>query len=275
MLGKFQSAVKKAQIEVTAFGKKVGEGLDDHGKQLGTSMSTNFSLETECSKAAQILRSFLADPSHPESALNAIPKAVLARAKGLAIFSVVYSAGFVWSGKIGSGVVIARLPDGTWSAPSTIATGGLGFGLQIGAQLSEFVVVLNSDDAVASFSQGGNVSLGGNLACAIGPIGTGGGVNAALVHPAPMFSYSKNKGLFAGLSLEGTVLIERKDTNQKFYGMQIPARELLSGKVPPPEAAASLYDLIEGALDIDESGLPDESYVPPVFDADRDSSVAK
>jgi lipid-binding SYLF domain-containing protein len=64
-----------------------------------------------------------ADPSHPESALNSIPKAVIQRAKGLAVFTIL-KAGFVFSGKAGSGLVIARLPDGSWSAPSCIATAG-------------------------------------------------------------------------------------------------------------------------------------------------------
>lgn len=76
----------------------------------------------------------MADPEHPDSALNSIPKAVLQQAKGLAIFSVV-KAGFVWSGKAGSGVVTARLSDGSWSAPSCIATGGVGFGLQVSQNL--------------------------------------------------------------------------------------------------------------------------------------------
>jgi lipid-binding SYLF domain-containing protein len=69
----------------------------------------------------------------------------------------------IWSAKAGAGIVIARLPDLTWSAPSCIATGGVGFGLQIGADISEFVVVLNSDEAVAAFAKGGNVTVGGNL----------------------------------------------------------------------------------------------------------------
>lgn len=72
-------------------------------------------------------------------------------------------AGFIWSGKAGSGVVIARLEDGTWSAPSCIATGGVGFGLQIGADLSEFVIVLNTTEAVREFAKGGNVTIGGAL----------------------------------------------------------------------------------------------------------------
>jgi hypothetical protein len=152
----------------------------------------------------------LADPSHPESALNSIPKPILQRARGvspcsrlasfieqhipgLAIFQVL-KAGFVFSGKAGSGLVIARLPDGSWSAPSCIATGGVGWGLQIGADITDFVVVLNSEDAVRAFSMGGNVTIGGNISAAAGPLGTGASVQASLAHPAPMFSYSKSKG---------------------------------------------------------------------------------
>ena len=117
---------------------------------------------------------------------------------GLAIFSVI-KAGFVFSGKAGSGIVIARLPDGSWSAPSCIATGGVGWGLQIGADITDFVIVLNSEEAVRAFAMGGNVTIGGNISAAAGPIGTGGAVQASLAHPAPMFSYSKSKGAFLSL----------------------------------------------------------------------------
>ena len=92
----------------------------------------------------------------------------------------------------------------------------------------QFVVVLNSADAVKAFSKGGNVTLGGSLTAAAGPIGVGGAVNTSLINPAPMFTYSKSKGLFAGVSLEGTVLIERKDANADFYGQKIDAQSLLS-----------------------------------------------
>ncbi|BGO95552.1 SH3 domain-containing protein [Rhodotorula toruloides] len=291
-LAKFKDTAQKVGVQATAFGQAVAQEA-----QSGSAKAmTSFKLESECTKAARILQSFLADPAHPESALNSIPKEVLHRAKGrvgalwssisagwagsrrdeakrdsetplrslarFAIFTVL-KAGFVWSGKAGSGVVIARLPDGTWSAPSCIATGGVGFGLQIGADLSEFVVVLNSDEALSAFAKGGNLTIGGSLAAAAGPIGVGGAVNTAILNPAPMFTYSKSKGLYAGVSLEGTVLVERKDANQAFYGQAIPALELLSGKVPPPEAASALYETIEAAESIDESGLPQQAYVVP------------
>ncbi|CAL1712409.1 unnamed protein product [Somion occarium] len=242
MLDKFKKGAQKAGIQATAFVKdgsnKIATGSRDFAQ--------GFSLPGEAEKAANILASFLA---------------VLQRARGLAIFSVL-KAGFMFSGKAGSGLVIARLPDGSWSAPSCIATGGVGWGLQIGADITDFVIVLNSEDAVLAFSMGGNVTIGGNISAAAGPIGTGGSVQASLAHPAPMFSYSKSKGLFAGLSLEGTVLIERKDANREFYGSPVPARDILSGRVPPPEVASKLYEVIEAAEGIDESGLPEAAYVP-------------
>ncbi|KZS92887.1 DUF500-domain-containing protein [Sistotremastrum niveocremeum HHB9708] len=256
-LDKFRQGAEKAAIQATAFARDGSSKLASESR----GFVQGFSLPGESEKAAKILESFLADPNRPQSALNAIPKAVLQRARGLAVFQVL-KAGFVFSGKAGSGIVIARLPDGSWSAPSCIATGGLGWGLQIGADITDFVVVLNSEDAVKAFSLGGNVTVGGNVAATAGPIGTGGSVQASLAHPAPMFSYSKSKGLFAGVSLEGTVLIERKDTNRDFYGSPIPARDILGGRVPPPEIASKLYEIIEAAEGLDESGLPQEAYIP-------------
>jgi len=257
MLNKFRMAAEKAGIQATAFLKESSNKVANESRDF----VQGFSLPGEAEKAAKILETFLADPSHPESALNSIPKAVLQHARGLAVFQVI-KAGFVFSGKAGSGLVIARLPDGSWSAPSCIATGGLGWGLQIGADITDFVIVLNSEDSVRAFSIGGNVTIGGNISAAAGPIGTGGAVQASLAHPAPMFSYSKSKGLFAGLSLEGTVLVERKDANRDFYGSPIPAKDILSGRVPPPEVASRLYEVIEAAEGIDESGVPDTAYVP-------------
>ncbi|EKM79308.1 hypothetical protein AGABI1DRAFT_85156 [Agaricus bisporus var. burnettii JB137-S8] len=257
LLDKLRKGAQKATIQATAFAQtsssKVASGSRD--------FMQGFSLPGEAEKAAKILESFLADPERPDSALNAIPKAVLNRARGLAVFQVV-KAGFVFSGKAGSGIVIARLPDGSWSAPSCIGTAGVGWGLQIGADITDFVIVLNSEDAVRAFSLGGNVTIGGNIAATAGPLGTGGSVQASLAHPAPMFSYSQSKGLFAGISLEGTVLIERKDANRDFYGSPVPVKDILGGRVPPPEVASRLYEIIEAAEGLDEAGLPDQAYIP-------------
>ncbi|AAW47052.2 conserved hypothetical protein [Cryptococcus deneoformans JEC21] len=253
MQSKFGNFMNKAQAAL-----KDGQTMATQG---GSNLIQSFSLPGESQKAANILRGFLADPAHPATALNSIPKAVLQRAKGLAVFTII-KAGFVFSGKAGSGLVVARLPDGSWSAPSCIATAGVGWGLQIGADLTEVVIVLNSDEAVKAFSRGGNITIGGGISAAAGPIGTGGQVAASLANPAPMFSYSRSKGLFAGLTLDGTILVERKDANRNFYGSSISSTDILAGRVPAPEIASQMYDIIEAAEGIDESGVPEGGYVP-------------
>ncbi|KIO24235.1 hypothetical protein M407DRAFT_77205 [Tulasnella calospora MUT 4182] len=258
LLNRFKQAAEKAGIQATAFMKESGSRVAAESRG---GLAQSFSLPGEAEKCSKILESFLADPTHPESALNSIPKAVLQRARGLAVFQVL-KAGFVFSGKAGSGLVIARLPTGEWSAPSCIGTAGVGWGLQIGADITDFVIVLNNDEAVRAFSMGGNVTVGGNISATAGPIGTGAGVQTSLAQPAPMFSYSKSKGLFAGLSLDGTILIERKDANRDFYGSPIPARDILEGRVPPPEVASRMYEVIEAAEGLDESAVPAEAYYP-------------
>ncbi|KAG9287469.1 hypothetical protein G9A89_023841 [Geosiphon pyriformis] len=195
----------------------------------------------ECRKASKILNGFI-DPIAAKGPDKVIPSNILQKAKGFAIFTVV-KAGFLFSGRIGFGLVVARLEDGSWSAPSAIGTGGMGFGGQIGAEVTDFVIVLNSRDAVKSFMHGGNVTLGGNLSVAAGPIGrtAEGAGSVSLGSVAAIFSYSKTRGLFAGVSIEGSVVIERKDANAKFYHRKVSVKELLSGQVAPPPEADILY----------------------------------
>ena len=99
--------------------------------------------------------------------------------------------------------------------------------------------ILNDNAAVRSFSQQGSITLGGNVSIAAGPVGRNAEAAgaASLKGVAGVFSYSKTKGLFAGVSIEGSVLVERRDANEKLYGSRITARQLLEGGVrPPPEA---------------------------------------
>ncbi|WFD38451.1 uncharacterized protein MJAP1_001404 [Malassezia japonica] len=245
--------------ELKAAARRAGQQAGMYAQNASAQLQTGFSLPSECNRAAKILKNFLADPSHPDTIMSSIPKRVLMRAKGLAIFTVV-KAGMGWSGKAGSGVVTARLPDGSWSAPTCIVTGGVGLGWQIGADLTEFVIVMNTEEAVRSFGLAGNLTFGGNMSAAAGPIGRGSSGMVSVGHMAPMFSYSRSKGLYAGISLEGTVLMERKDANREFYGQPIPAMDLLLGKVPAPEAASAMYEVIETAEDFDESAFLRAAY---------------
>ncbi|KAI8875726.1 DUF500-domain-containing protein [Backusella circina FSU 941] len=201
------------------------------------------SLASECRKAAKILKGF-ADDTDGIDAI--IPDTILSNAKGLAIFTVL-KGGFIVSARAGSGLVIARLPDGSWSAPSAIVTGGVGFGGQVGAELTDFVMVLNTSAAVKTFISHGSITLGGNVSVAIGPIGRNAEASgtASVKSIAAVYSYSKTKGLFAGLSFEGSVILERFDANTKLYGRRVKTRELLNGTIPPPPAAESLYRVLE------------------------------
>ncbi|KAG0041330.1 hypothetical protein BGZ83_001997 [Gryganskiella cystojenkinii] len=225
-------------------------------------------LAGECKRASKILNSFI-DPIAAKGVDNIIPSDILSKAQGLAIFTVV-KAGFLFSGRAGSGIVVARLDDGSWSAPSAIGTGGMGFGGQIGAEITDFVVVLNNHMAVKSFASGGNVTLGGNLSVAAGPIGrtAEAGGSASLKSVAAIYSYSKSKGLFAGVSIEGSVIVERKDANEAFYRQKVSAEQLLSGAITPPPQADILYRALNskasgGSHSINRSGSHS-------FDGDHD-----
>jgi lipid-binding SYLF domain-containing protein len=195
--------------------------------------------------------------------------------QGLAILTVI-KAGFLGSARYGNGVVVARLADGSWSAPSAIGTGGAGFGGQIGFELTDFVFILNDAAAVRTFSQAGSLTLGGNVSIAAGPVGRNAEAAgaASLKSVAGIFSYSKTKGLFAGVSLEGSVIIERRDTNEKLYGQRFTARQLLEGAVRSPQAAQPLMTVLNSRV---FAGIPagdDAIYNDiPVYDDRHDDVV--
>jgi SH3 domain-containing YSC84-like protein 1 len=191
-------------------------------------------MQDDVDQAATIIERFQAVPE------KAIPQAVLQDARGLAIMTVI-KAGFGISGRGGKGVVVARLRNG-WSGPSAIGTGGAGFGLQIGAEVTEFVMILNTDEAVKAFSRDANVTLGGGISVAAGPIGRH--VEAAITPVAAVYTYSQSQGLFAGISLEGTVIGTRNEANAAYYGRPVTTEEILSGKVAPPPRAKRLLQVL-------------------------------
>ncbi|KNG44513.1 DUF500-domain-containing protein [Stemphylium lycopersici] len=264
------------------------------------------SMNSECRKTGKILASFV-DPRQAFGPDKIIPPNVLANAKvwqiprasglflqsgysapaqedaqgptGLAILTV-FKAGFLGTARFGSGVVVARLADGSWSAPTAIGTIGGGFGGQIGFELTDFVFILNDASAVRTFAQAGSLTLGGNVSIAAGPVGRNAEAAgaASLKSVAGIFSYSKTKGLFAGVSLEGSGIIERRDANEKLYGRRWTAREILSGQVPPPPAAQPLLSVLNsrvfagvgGAQNVTNDAMYNDI---PVYDDSRDNVV--
>lgn len=195
-----------------------------------STMSRYDAMQADIDQAAAIIERFEAIPE------NAIPPAVMRSARGLAILTVT-KAGFIGSVRGGTGVVVRRLEKG-WSGPSAIGTGGVGFGFQAGAEVSEFVIVLNTPAAVDAFAKQSNVTLGGNLTVAAGPLGRSAEAGVGL--QAAVYSYSRSQGLFAGVSLEGTGIGTRNDLNDAYYKGRVSASEILSGKVQPPAGAGRL-----------------------------------
>ncbi|KAI1805363.1 DUF500-domain-containing protein [Daldinia bambusicola] len=234
------------------------------------------SMASECKKCGKILTSFI-DPRQAFGPDKIIPPSVLANAKGLAILTVI-KAGFLGSARFGSGLVVARLPNGTWSAPSAIVTAGGGFGGQIGFELTDFVFILNDSHAVKTFSQQGSITLGGNVSIAAGPVGRNAEAAgaASLKSVAGVFSYSKTKGLFAGVSLEGSAIVERRDANEKLYGQRLTAAQLLTGAVPPPPQAAPLMSVLNSRVfaGMRQAAVDDAMYNDvPVYDDRHDDVV--
>jgi len=186
--------------------------------------------ESQVRQAAAIMERF---KSMPE---KQIPREVLRDARGLAILTVV-KGGFGISGKFGEGVVVARTAQG-WSGPSFIRTAGIGFGAQIGGEVTEFVIVLNTPDAVKAFAAGRSVQLGGALSVAAGPVGRS--AAADVMRRAAVYTYSISQGLFAGVSLEGAVIKTNSKANKRYYHGPASSEDILQGRIVPPPSAAEL-----------------------------------
>ncbi|KAI9278352.1 hypothetical protein BDA99DRAFT_428789, partial [Phascolomyces articulosus] len=188
-----------------------------------------------------------------------IPPSILANAHGL-MFIRLYRGGFMVSAKKGTGVIIARLPDGSWSAPSGISMGALGFGHQAGVEVIDSIIVMNYRGAVkAFFDGGGQMQLGASMSISAGPLGRAADVAASTAngqHISATYAYSSSKGLFAGYSFEGSKISERVNTNAAFYGRNINAREILTGGVARPPQAQRLYDMLTSLGAGPRPGLP-------------------
>ncbi|KAL2870538.1 uncharacterized protein BJX67DRAFT_377895 [Aspergillus lucknowensis] len=205
---------------------------------------TSSSLAGECKKAERILDSFI----NPDVVTldKRIPKPVLENAKGLAIFSV-FEVGMMRSLRFGSGIVVARLPNGTWSAPSAIETGKLSSRGQFGMELTEYVYVLNTEAAVEKFLQGNTFTLGQGTSIAVGPFGRSAEL-AGESYGADIFAYCKTRTVFGGPTLEGTTIGERADANRKMYQKDVAPWQLLRGDVALPPETYPLMKILHSTL---------------------------
>ncbi|KAF0693848.1 Aste57867_15226 [Aphanomyces stellatus] len=205
-------------------------------------------LEKECCKAADIVTNFFRD-DWGAAKDRGIPASFLEKAHGLAIMSIA-KAGFIVSAQAGTGLVIAKLPDGSWSAPSAIGTVGISGGFEIGGELVEVMIILGSANAVKVFHKS-QVNVGAGLDLTVGPYGRAAQAAAAVSGSGlgANYAYSQSKGFYAGISLTGTVIAVRKEVNLKFYGRALDAANILSGDVEQPNAAKPLYEAVHQAME--------------------------
>ncbi|TYJ48304.1 hypothetical protein E1A91_A01G052700v1 [Gossypium mustelinum] len=202
------------------------------------------SMEYEIYKAANTISNYSKVGSlKPE---KSIPDAILRQAKGLAILTVA-KVGVMVTYNIGTGLVVARRDDGSWSPPSAISSCGVGWGVQAGGEFTDFIIVLRKESAVATFSGNMHLSVGAGLSAAAGIVGRAAeaDIRGGSGGYAACYTYSCSKGAFLGCSLEGSVVTTRNQENSRFYGNpSITASDILLGSLPMPPAASTLYQAL-------------------------------
>jgi lipid-binding SYLF domain-containing protein len=174
-----------------------------------------------------------------------IPPTLLKNAYGVAVIPSLIKAGFVIGGSYGKGLLVVRRPDGRWSNPSFISMGAGSVGWQVGAQSSDIILVFKSRKGVDSIASG-KFTLGGDANIAAGPVGRHTSAATDVQLKAEIYSYSRNRGLFAGISLEGAMISMDKKANYAYYpGNQRSALEILTDDhLPTPARARHFLEVL-------------------------------
>jgi lipid-binding SYLF domain-containing protein len=170
---------------------------------------------------------------------KAIPGAILEKAAGIAIFPSTLRAGFVVGGTRGRGIISAR-NDGRWSAPAFMTLTGGSFGLQIGGQAADIILVINDRRGVENLVAN-QFKLGADAAVAAGPVGRDAEAATDLQLRAQILSYSRARGLFAGVTINGSTVRQDRDANERFYGKRLETKEIVFGPAPGNPEPVTLW----------------------------------
>jgi len=183
-----------------------------------------------------------------------VPPVLLADAQGVAVIPNVIKAGFVVGGRGGYGVVLAREPDGAWGRPTFVSLGGASVGLQAGVQSTDVVLVFKTRSGLDRVLRGkGKLTLGADVAVAAGPVGRQAEAATDGRLRAEIYSYSRSRGLFAGVALEGAAITADADANQAF------------ARTPRPEDLAAADRLRTVLTAMSAVKLPPAVPPPPVY----------
>jgi lipid-binding SYLF domain-containing protein len=177
---------------------------------------------------------------------DSIPQDLLDKAECVIVFPSVKKVALGVGGSYGRGAISCRTGntyDGPWGAPAMFALEGASIGFQIGAQATDFILLVMNDRGASSVL-GSKVKLGADASAAAGPKGRNAGAATDIVMRAEILTYSRARGLFAGVSLEGSTLRSDGDANARLYGRKIDAREIVAGAAPLPSDAKPLIDLL-------------------------------
>jgi SH3 domain-containing YSC84-like protein 1 len=180
-------------------------------------------------KATQVLHEIMGTPD------KGIPEEVLEHAKCVAVVPHMVKGGFIFGGKGGKGVATCRTADG-WSAPAFITISGGSWGLQIGVEAVDLVMIIQNEKGMQRLLSS-NFQIGADASAAAGPVGRHAEAGTDWKMDAEILTYSRAKGAFAGLTLEGASIRQDNDSRRTIYGSKVTTRALLLGKVPAPAIA--------------------------------------
>src|SRR5579862_3778801 len=174
-----------------------------------------------------------------------IPEEVLSNAKCILVVPDLIKGGFVFGGKHGRGVATCRTADG-WSAPAFVSVGGGSWGLQIGVEDVDLVMLVMNDQGFQHLLSS-KFELTGEGSVAAGPVGRHASAGTDWKMNTEMLTYSRSKGVFAGLTLEGAVIEQDNDSTRAIYGKHMMFRNILSGRVPTPKSADAFLRAVSEA----------------------------
>jgi lipid-binding SYLF domain-containing protein len=189
--------------------------------------------------AGAVLREIMLAPD------KGIPEEVIDHAKCVAVVPHMIKGGFVFGAEGGRGVATCRTPHG-WSAPAFFAITGGSWGLQIGVEGVDLVLIIQNDRGMQRLI-GSKFELGADASVAAGPVGRHASADTDWKMDAEVLTYSRSKGAFAGITLNGAAIRRDDDSTAAVYGHQIPTRTLLQGKIPPPAVAHSFLNAVKEA----------------------------